>query len=165
MKKTFPQKISFRFAERKDVPLILEFIKALAEYEKASDLVTATEELLEEWLFKRERAEVLFLLVSGKEAGFALFFQSFAAYPGRGGIYIDDLYIYPEYRGYGYGKIFFEKLAQITVGRGGTRMEWLCLNWNPSMDFYKSMGGKPLDTCTAFRLEGKSLLEFLNNEV
>lgn len=164
MEKNNTQKISFRFAEKKDVPLILKFIKGLAEYEKASELVTATEELLEEWLFKKERAEVLFLLVSGKEAGFALFFQSFATYPGRGGIYIDDLYIHPEYRGYGYGRKFLKKLAQITTERGGTRMEWLCLNWNPSIDFYKSMGGKALSTCTTFRLEGESLLALLNDE-
>ena len=111
----------------------------------------------EEWLFDKERAEVLFLEESGEAAGFALFFQSFATYRGKGGIYLDDLFIKTEYRKKGYGKAMLKKLAEITVERGGERIEWICLNWNPSFEFYISMGGKPLDTCTTFRLEGEDL--------
>lgn len=91
--------------------------------------MTVTEELLDEWLFDKKKAEVLFLEVSGKEAGFALFFASFATYPGRGGIYLDDLYIKPEYRGNGYGKAMFKQLAQVTLERGGifpiTKVDWV----------------------------------------
>lgn len=85
------ENVTFRYAQRKDVPLIMEFVKALAEYEKMPELVCATEELIEEWMFDKERAEVLFLMVLGKEAGFALFFESFASYPGKGGMRIEWL--------------------------------------------------------------------------
>ncbi len=155
------ENVTFRFAEREDVPLILEFVKALAEYEKMPDAVCATEEDLEEWLFDKERAEVLFLIVSGKEAGFALFFESFASYPGKGGIYLDDLYVKPEYRGKGYGKELFRRLAQITRERGGMRIEWLCLKSNlPSIGFYESVGGKQMEISTTFRLENEALEKF-----
>lgn len=152
------ENVTFRYGERKDVPLILEFVRGLAEHEKLPELVCATEEMLEEWLFDRKRAEVLLLEVDGKEAGFALFFDSFASYPGKGGIYLDDLYVKPEYRGKGYGKALFQKLAQITRERGGMRIEWLCLKSNlSSIGFYESMGGKPMETSTTFRLENEAL--------
>lgn len=149
--------VKFRFAEKKDTALIMEFIRGLAEYEKASHTVTVTEELLEEWLFEKEKAEVLFAVSDGKEVGFALFFESFATYPGKGGIYLDDLFVKPEYRGCGYGKALLKRLAQITLERGGVRIEWLCLNFNPSMEFYKSLGGRPMDTCTTFRFVEEDL--------
>lgn len=152
--------VTFRFAQREDTALIMEFIRGLAEHEKEKEKVIATEELLEEWLFEKERAEVLFALADGQEVGFALFFESFATYPGKGGIYLDDLFVKPEYRGYGYGKALLQRLAQIVVERGGVRIEWLCLNWNPSMEFYKAMGAKPMDICTTFRLEGDVLKSF-----
>ena len=152
------ENITFRYAQREDVPLIMEFVKALAAYEKMPKAVCALEEQMEEWLFDKERAEVLFLEVSGKEAGFALFFESFASYPGRGGIYLDDLYIKPEYRGKGYGKALFRKLAQITRERGGMRIEWLCVKNNlPSIGFYESLGGKQMEMSTTFRLENEAL--------
>ena len=152
------EKVTFRYAKRKDVPVVLEFIKGLAEYEGMPEAVIATEELLEEWLFDKERAEVLFLVVDGVEAGFALFFESLAAYPGRGGIYLDDLFVKPEYRGHGYGKALFKRLAQITRERGGMRIEWLCLKSNlPSIGFYESLGGKQLSISTTFRLENEAL--------
>lgn len=158
------ENIAFRYARREDVPLIMEFVRALAEYEKMPELVCATEKDLEEWLFDKERAKVLFLMVSGEEAGFALFFESFASYPGKGGIYLDDLYVKPEYRGKGYGKELFRKLAQITREKGGMRIEWLCLKSNlPSIGFYESMGGKQMETSTTFRLE-KDALEKLAEE-
>ena len=137
------EKITFRYAQRKDMLLIMELIKGLAEYEGMPGMVTATEDLLEEWLFDKERAEVLFLVVDRVEAGFALFFQSFATYPWRGGIYLDDLFVKPEYRGYGYGKALFKRLAQITRERGGMRIEWICLKSNlSSIGVYKSLGTK-----------------------
>lgn len=152
------ENVTFRYAQREDVSLILEFVKALAEYEKMPDVVYATKELIEEWIFDKKRAEVLFLMVSGEEAGFALFFESFASYPGKGGIYLDDLYVKPEYRGKGYGKALFRKLAQITQERGGMRIEWLCLKSNlPSIGFYESLGGKQMEISTTFRLENKAL--------
>ena len=152
------EKVTYRYSQREDAPLIMEFVKALAEYEKMPELVRASEKDLEEWLFDKKRAEVLFLAVSGKEAGFALFFDSFASYPGKGGIYLDDLYIKPEYRGKGYGKALFRKLAQITKERGGMRIEWLCLKSNlPSIGFYESMGGRQMEMSTTFRLENDAL--------
>ena len=97
-------------------------------------------------------------MVSGKAAGFALFFESFASYPGQGGIYLDDLYVKPEYRGKGYGKALFQRLAQIVKERGGMRIEWLCLKSNfPSIGFYESMGGKQMEMSTTFRLENEAL--------
>lgn len=149
------EEVTFRYAAKKDIPLILEFIRLLAEYEKVPEQVTATEELLKEWLFEKKQAEVIFAVVEEKEIGFALFFQSFATYPGKGGLYVDDLYIRQEYRGRGYGKAMFRQLARIAQERGGVRIEWLCLNWNPSIEFYRSIGGKELRTCTTFRLEGE----------
>lgn len=152
------EKVTFRYAQKNDVPLIMELIKELAEYEGALGAVTVTEKLLGEWLFDKECAEVLFLVVDGIEAGFALFFQSFAAYPGRGGIYLDDLFVKPEYRGNGYGKALFKRLAQITKERGGMRMEWICLKSNLSgIGFYESLGGKQMDICSTFRLENEAL--------
>lgn len=151
-------KAKFRFAGRKDTALIMEFIKGLAEYEKAPDLVVVTEELIEEWIFDKERAEVLFVEADDRAVGFALFFETFATYPGKGGIYVDDLFVKPEWRGKGYGKALFQELARIAVERGNVRIEWLCLNWNqPSIDFYLAAGGKPMDTCTTYRMEGPAL--------
>lgn len=160
------EKVTFRYAQRKDVPLIMELIKGLAEYEGMSGSLSVTEKLLEEWLFDKERAEVLLLVVDGVEAGFALFFQSFATYPGRGGIYLDDLFVKPEYRGRGYGKALFKRLAQITRERGGMRIEWICLKSNLSgIGFYKSLGGKQMDVCSSFRLENEALEKLAEENV
>ena len=110
--------VKFRFAERKDCKIILEFIKKLASYEKMSDDVVATESLLEEWIFDKKKAEVIFAVVDGKEVGFALFFHNFSTFLGRAGIYLEDLFVLEEYRGNGYGKALLQKLAQITRDRG-----------------------------------------------
>ncbi len=148
----------FRFAEKADVPLILAFIKALAEYERMQDQVVATEALLEEWLFDKHGSEVLFVLEHGREVGFALFFGSFSTFLGRAGIYLEDLFVLPEKRGRGYGKALLRKLASIAVERGCGRLEWSCLNWNePSIGFYLSLGAQPLEDWTTYRLEGASL--------
>ena len=150
--------ISFRPALPEDCPLILSFIKALAEYEKLSDQVVATEELLKEWIFEKGKAEVIFPVVDGEEVGFALFFHNFSTFLGRAGIYLEDLFIKPEYRGKGYGKATLQQLGRIALERGCGRLEWACLDWNrPSIDFYLSLGAKPMDEWTVYRLAGDSL--------
>jgi len=147
-----------RFATEKDAKLILEFIKGLAEYEKMSDEVIADENLLREWIFEKKKAEVLFAVEDGKEVGFALFFHNFSTFVGRAGIYLEDLFINPEYRGRGHGTRLLSELAKITVERGCGRLEWVCLDWNkPSIDLYLSLGAKPLEEWTIFRLTGDSL--------
>ena len=152
--------MEIRFAERKDCALILEFIRALAEYEKMSDEVVATPELLEEWLFDKKKAEVIFALEDGKEVGFALFFHNFSTFLGRAGIYLEDLFVLPEHRGKGYGKGLLTELAKLTVQRGCGRLEWACLNWNkPSIDFYRSMGAVPMDDWKVYRITGERLRE------
>ena len=150
--------MDFRFAERKDVPLILYFIKELADYEKMLDEVVATEQLLEQWLFDKNKAEVIFSMEDGKETGFALFFHNFSTFLGRSGIYLEDLYVKPEYRHKGYGKGLLKKLAEIAVERGCGRLEWWCLDWNrPSIDFYLSMGAQPMEDWTVYRIAGETL--------
>lgn len=150
--------MEIRYAERKDIPLILEFIRGLAEYEKLLDEVVATEELLEEWLFDKEKAEVIFGVVDGEEVGFALFFHNFSTFLGRAGIYLEDLFVKPEFRGNGYGKGLFKELARIAVERGCGRLEWWCLDWNkPSIDFYLSLGAVPMDEWTTYRITGDTL--------
>ena len=156
-------RLVFRHAERKDVPLILWFIKELADYEKRLDEVVATEELLEEWIFDKNKAEVIFAMEDEKPIGYALFFQNFSTFLGRSGIYIEDLFVLPDYRGKGYGKSIIKKLAQIAVERGCGRMEWCCLDWNkPSIDFYLSLGAEPMKDWTIYRIAGNKLNELAN---
>lgn len=150
--------MDYRFAERKDAALILEFIKGLAEYEKLSDEVIATSETLEEWIFDRQKAEVIFALEDGVEVGFALFFHNFSTFLGRAGLYLEDLFVKPAYRGKGYGKGLLAALAKIALERGCGRLEWVCLDWNkPSIDFYKSLGAMPMDDWTIYRVAGDTL--------
>ena len=119
-----------------------------------------TEEILREWLFVKKKAEVIFALDGEKEVGFALFFHNFSTFLGRAGIYLEDLYVRPSYRGKGYGKALLIKLAQIAVTRGCGRLEWACLDWNtPSIDFYKSLGAVPMDEWTVYRVSGQTLEE------
>lgn len=150
--------LQFRFAEEKDVALILHFIKDLAEYEQMLHEVVATEKLLKEWIFDKNKAEVLFALEDGIEVGFALFFHNFSTFLGRSGIYLEDLYVKPEHRGKGYGKGLLKKLAKIAVERGCGRLEWWCLDWNkPSIDFYLSLGAEPMEDWTVYRIAGDTL--------
>lgn len=150
--------MEFRFAQRKDTGIILDFINRLAEYEHMSDDVVATEALLEEWIFDRKKAQVLFALQEGKEVGIALYFYNFSTFLGRAGIYLEDLFVLPEYRGKGYGKGLLKKLAAIAVEEGCGRLEWSCLNWNrPSIDFYLAMGAVPMTEWTVYRLTGETL--------
>ena len=154
------ENFTFRYAGREDCALILDFIKDLAEYERMSDQVVADESMLEDWIFDRQRAEVLFVMDEGRELGFALFFHNFSTFLGRAGIYLEDLFVRPEHRGRGCGKVLLKKLAAIAVERGCGRFEWSCLDWNtPSIEFYKSMGALPMEGWTTFRVSGDALEE------
>jgi GNAT superfamily N-acetyltransferase len=148
----------YRFAGENDVGTILEFIRQLAVYERMEDQVVATEELLREWIFEKGKAEVLFALEDGREVGFALFCYNFSTFLGRAGIWLEDLFVLPEFRGKGYGKGLLKQLAKIAVERGCGRLEWYCLDWNqPSIDFYRSFGAVALDDWTTYRLSGDTL--------
>ena len=150
--------VTFRKAERKDVALILEFIQGLAAYEHMENDVVADEALLEAWIFDKQKAEVIFAVADGKEVGFALFFHNFSTFLGRAGLYLEDLFVKPEYRGKGYGKAILKKLAAIAVERGCGRLEWSCLDWNtPSIDFYRALGAVPMDEWTVYRVTGERL--------
>ena len=150
--------MNFRFAKREDTDLILYFIKELALYEKMLDEVVADEKTLEEWIFDKQKAEVIFVTENEKEVGFALFFHNFSTFLGRAGIYLEDLFVLPEFRGRGYGKALLNKLGSIAVERGCGRLEWWCLDWNkPSIDFYLSLGAEPMSDWTTYRITGDTL--------
>ena len=152
------EKFTFRYAKRNDISLILQFIKDLAAYEKMINEVVADEKTLEEWIFDKQKAEVIFAVVDDEEIGFALFFHNFSTFLGRAGIYLEDLFVKPEYRGKGYGKAILKKLAVIAVERGCGRLEWWCLDWNkPGIDFYLSLGAEPMDDWTVYRITGDTL--------
>lgn len=147
-----------RFAERKDVSLILKFIKDLAEYEHMSDEVVATEALLEQTLFDQKKAEVIIGEYQQEPVAFALFFHNFSTFLGRPGIYLEDLFVLPKMRGKGFGTMMITFLAALAVERECGRLEWSCLNWNqPSIQFYKSMGAVPMEEWTSFRASGQVL--------
>ena len=150
--------ITFRAAMEADVELILQFIHELAEYERMTEYVVAEETTLREQLFEKRLAEVIFVLADGKEVGFALFFHSFSGFLVRAGLYLEDLFVQPEYRGKGCGKALLKHLAAIAVERGCGRMEWVCLRWNqPSIAFYQSQGAEPMNDGLVFRLSGDEL--------
>jgi GNAT superfamily N-acetyltransferase len=148
-----------REATEPDIPLILKFIRDLAEYEKLAHLVVATEEQLRATLFGAARyAEVLIAVADDVPAGFALFFHNYSTFLAQPGIYLEDLFVKPEFRGRGYGKALLTRLAQIARERNCGRVEWAVLNWNePSIAFYKSLGARPMDEWTVFRLTGEPL--------
>jgi len=142
-----------------DEQVILDIILELARYERLEHEVVATTQLLREWLFEKEKAEVLLAEVDGAVVGSALFFHNFSTFLGRAGIYLEDLFVRPEHRGKGYGKAILQKLAAITLERGCGRLEWACLDWNqPSIDFYtKRMQAVPMEEWTVYRLTGETL--------
>ena len=152
---------TIKFATIDDVPLILKFIKELADYEKLLHEVVATEEILRETLFgEKARAEVVIAYYKNEAIGFALFFHNFSTFLGRPGIYLEDLYVKPEMRGRGFGKALLGYLAKLAKERNCGRLEWWVLDWNkPSIEFYKSIGAKPMDEWTVFRVTGKELTE------
>jgi len=147
-----------RPAVREDVPLILKCILGIAEYEKLSHQVEATEDTLEKSLFDRHEASVLLGFIDQELIGFALYFYNFSTFKGKQGLYLEDLFVFPEHRHKGYGKAFFKALFQIAKEQDCGRMEWVCLDWNqPAIDFYNSLGAKPLDDWTIFRMDEKTL--------
>lgn len=150
---------TIRAATANDVPLILAFIRALAKYERLEHAVVATEERLRTTLFGNPRfAEVLIASEDDAPVGFALFFHNYSTFLGLPGIYLEDLFVSPEARGRGYGKALLTRLARIAVDRGCGRVEWAVLDWNePSINFYKSLGAKPMDDWRIFRLTGEAL--------
>lgn len=149
---------TFRTAIREDVPLIYQMICDLALYENLLNEVVCDEATLEDWLFERHRAEVIFAMVEDKEAGFALFFHNFSTFLGRSGLYLEDLYVMPDYRHQGIGTAMFKELARIALARECGRMEWWCLDWNQaSINFYKGLGAEAMEDWTVYRLSGDTL--------
>ena len=148
-------------AQERDVPLILELIRGLAEYERLADQCVATEARLREALFGAQpAAEVLLAYADDQPAGFALFFHNFSTFLGRRGLYLEDLFVKPEFRRLGIGRRLLTELARIAVERGCGRFEWSVLDWNaPAIEFYKRLGAKPLDEWTIFRVTGGALTE------
>ena len=146
-------------AQERDVPLILELIRGLAEYERLSDQVVATEVGLREALFGAQpSAEVIVAYADDRPAGFALFFHNFSTFLGRRGLYLEDLFVIPEFRRLGIGRRLLTELARIAVARGCGRFEWSVLDWNtPAIEFYKRLGARPLDDWTIFRVTDDAL--------
>ncbi len=152
----------FRQAKVEDIELLLQFINAIAVYEHLESEVVATAADLHEWMFEKRIAEALILTEEegGEPIGFALYFFNFSTFVGRAGLYLEDLFIYPEYRGRGYGKKTLIKLAQIAQERGCGRMEWVCLDWNKtSIDFYLSLGAEQLNDWTTYRLNSAQVAQ------
>jgi GNAT superfamily N-acetyltransferase len=151
--------VTIRPATVADVPLILAYIRELAEYERLLDQLKATEELLRESLFgSRPAAEVLLADADGEPAGYALFFRSYSTFLAREGLYLEDVYVRPHLRGRGVGRALLARVAALAVSRGCGRLEWAVLDWNePSIAFYRSLGAQPMDDWTTFRLTGEAL--------
>lgn len=151
--------LSIRFAKAADTPLILQFIRELAAYEKLSHEVIATEEILEKSLFgAKPYAEALIAEREGQPVSFAIFYHNFSTFLGRPGIYLEDLFVKPEMRGLGVGKIMLARLAQIAEERGCRRFDWAVLDWNaPAIKFYERLGARPLSTWIIYRLIEDSL--------
>ena len=150
--------ILIRRAERQDVPLLLDFIRGIARYEKMENEVIASPEVLEREMFDEHRAEAVFAVVDGREVGFALYFYNFSTFIGHSGLYLEDLFVWPEYRGKGYGKALLLHLVKTAWEHQCGRMEWMSLDWNKSSnDFYLSLGAVPLNECTVYRLDATAL--------
>ncbi len=153
-------KISYRIAEKKDIPVIHRFIVELARYEKMENEVVGTKESLEKTLFgEHPYAEVVLAEANGKQAGFVLFFHNYSTFLAKPGIYIEDLYVMPQYRGKGLGKGLLSYIASLAVERGCGRVEWWVLNWNPARKFYDSIGATAMNEWIVYRLTGDRLNE------
>jgi GNAT superfamily N-acetyltransferase len=152
--------LTIRFAEPRDLDDIHGFILALADFEKLRHEVKADKAMLGRHLFgPRPMAEVLIADANGASIGFALFFHNFSTFEGRPGLYLEDLYVLPEARGKGAGKALIGRLAQITLERDFARLEWSVLDWNvPAIEFYRSIGAKPMDEWTGQRVDGEALI-------
>lgn len=153
--------VTIRSAGPDDAPLILGFIQGLAEYERLRDACIATVDDVHETLFGlRPFAEVIIAELDGAPVGFALFFHNYSTFLARPGIYLEDLFVVPSARGVGIGKALLKRVAQIAVERRCGRFEWSVLDWNePSIEFYKAMGARPMDEWTTFRVDGDALIK------
>lgn len=150
--------INFRFAKEKDIPLILDFVRRLAAYEDLADRVVATEEDLADWLFRRKIVEAVFVSEGDIVAGMALFFHNFSTFLGKGGLYVEDLFILPEYRGKGLGRALLAEICTLAKERGCGRVDWACLRSNePGLCFYHSLNAVPQDEWIGFRLTGADM--------
>src|SRR5882762_819214 len=151
--------LTIRSATERDVTVILSFIKGLAEYERLSHEVLATEELLRDSLFgKNPAAEVIIAFEGDEPAGFALFFHNYSTFLGQKGLYLEDLFVNPDRRGHGIGKALLVQLARIAKDRNCGRLEWAVLDWNePAINFYKSLNAKLMDEWRTFRVTGEAL--------
>ena len=151
--------MKIRDATEADVPLILQFIRDLARYEKLEQKVIATEAGLRQSLFGNPRfAEVIFACVDDVEVGFALFFHNFSTWTGKPGIYLEDIFIRPEHRRKGYGSALMRELGRLAIERGCGRLEWAVLDWNePAISFYRALGATALDEWTTYRIAGEAL--------
>jgi GNAT superfamily N-acetyltransferase len=156
-----PVPIEIVRAQPADVPVILSLIRELAEFERLLDQVSATEEAIRESLFgSQPRAEVLLARVGEEVAGFALFFHNFSTFRGKPGVYLEDLFVRPRFRGTGCGQLLLRHLAALALQRGCARMEWAVLNWNQrAIDFYRKLGAVPLDEWAVYRLSDAALVQ------
>lgn len=160
---TFIKDFKLKRAEAEDIPLVLRFIRELAEYENMLDEVVADEQTLYHSIVECGYAKALIAYEKEIPVGFAVYFHNFSTFDGRAGIYIEDVYIVKEYRGKGYGKMIFTYLANEAVTKGFTRLEWSCLNWNkPSIDFYDSIGARNMCEWRRYRLSGQELSDNAN---
>lgn len=158
------QNFRIRQADVADVPLILQFILDLAEYEHLRDEVVADEATLKTWIFDKGGAQVIIAEEHGAPVGFALYFHNFSTFLGRCGLYLEDLFVKPEHRGKGYGLALLKRLAAIAVEEGCGRLEWWCLDWNKSsIDFYRSLPAEPMDEWTVYRVAGEDLTNLAKN--
>ena len=165
MNKTAMNNFAIRKAREDETADVLRFIRLLADYEKLALEVETTEETLRLSLFERHEAEVVFAEVDGQKVGFALYFFNFSTFVGRKGLYLEDLFVLPEHRGHGYGKALLKHLAATALEQNCGRMEWVCLYWNrPSIDFYLSIGAKPMTDWTIYRLTEQALCDFAGKQ-
>lgn len=152
------EQLRFITATEKDIPVILDFIKQIATYEKMLDKVIATEESLKESIFENNRAKALLIEFNNKVIGYIVYFFNYSTFVGREGLYIEDIYIKPEYRGQGLGKKCFKFLVKIAKKYKCQRVEWTCLDWNePSLKFYKSIGAKRMKEWIIHRLDKEEI--------
>lgn len=163
--KTNIEGLNIRLVKEGEAGLVLHFIKGIAEYEKMSDCVVATEEGLNKALFENHDCNALIVEYEEKPIGFALFFHTFSTFVGRTNLYLEDIFIYEEYRGKGIGKEIFRALNQVALEEGCQRFEWVCLNWNtPSINFYKSMGAFPMSDWTTWRMTSEEIKKIAKGE-
>ncbi len=157
--------MKFRYAVPEDTEVIYHFINEMAIYEKMTDIMVATPEALRKTIFEDKCAEVIFACEGEKEVGFALFFYNYSTFLAKPGLYLEDLFVLPEYRGKGYGKALLRELARIAVSKDCGRFQWVCLDWNqPSIDFYESLGADGQREWINFRMVGDALKNFAKSE-